>query len=232
MKKRIEILHVITRMEEGGAPRVLLDLIGGLDRGRFSQTLAAGPAPEGSELLPEARRLPISVREITALGRRIAPVRDLSALATLIDLIKRGSFDIIHTHTSKAGFLGRLAARLAGGKRVIYSPHGDVFSGYFPGYETAAYAMAERIAARWCDRIVTLSDAGALEYLARNIGKRRQFVTIPNGVDAAALSRCGRPRGSAPGAQRASGRPGHLVRREARPGEGVRRTGRCGAEDR
>jgi glycosyltransferase involved in cell wall biosynthesis len=189
MKKRIEILHVITRMEEGGAPRVLLDLMGGLDRDRFSQTLAAGPAPEGTELLPEARRLPISVREIGALGRRIAPAKDLLALVSLVDLIKRGSFDIIHTHTSKAGFLGRLAARFTGTGRVIYSPHGDIFSAYFPGYETAAYTLAERIAARWCEKIVTLSDAGAREYLARGIGKGRQFVTIPNGVDATALSR-------------------------------------------
>ncbi len=188
MEKPIKVLHVITRMEEGGAPRVLLDLMGGLDRSRFSQTLAAGPAPEATELLTEAERIPVDVRRIRRLGRRVAPLRDLVALAGLIDLIKRQRFDIIHTHTSKAGFLGRLAARLAGARRVIYSPHGDIFSGYFPKYETVVYSRAERMAAPWCDKIVTLTDAGAREYLARDIGAPRQFVTIPNGIDAAALS--------------------------------------------
>ncbi|MBN2225018.1 MAG: glycosyltransferase family 4 protein [Deltaproteobacteria bacterium] len=196
MKKRIEILHVITRMEEGGAPRVLLDLLGGLDRDRFSQTLAAGPAPEGTDLLHEAGRLPVEVHRIRRLGRSVAPLRDLSALIGLIDLIKDKRFDIIHTHTSKAGFLGRLAARLTGKRRVVYSPHGDIFSGYFPGYETVAYRWAERMAAPWCDKIVTLSDAGGREYLTRGIGTRRQFVTIPNGVDAAALSAAADRRGA------------------------------------
>jgi glycosyltransferase involved in cell wall biosynthesis len=188
MKERIRILHIITRMEEGGAPRVLLDLVRGLDRDRFSQTLATGPAVEGMDLVPEARGLRIPVEEIAPLCRPVSPGRDLSALVTLVGLIKRGGFDIIHTHTSKAGFLGRLAARRAGVLRVVYSPHGDIFSGYFGAIETAAYTVAERMAARWCARIVTLSDAGALEYLARGIGERHQFVTIPNGVDADALS--------------------------------------------
>ncbi len=188
MKRRIRILHIITRMEEGGAPRVLLDLLRGLDRDRFSQTLAAGRAPEGTELLPEARRLPIEIREITGLTRPIAPARDFSAIVKLIALIREERFDIIHTHTSKAGFLGRLAARISGARRVVYSPHGDIFSGYFSGYQTAVYSLAERAAAGWCDRIVTLTDAGAGEYLGRGIGARRQFVTIPNGVNADLLS--------------------------------------------
>lgn len=195
MGKRIEILHIITRMEEGGAPRVLLDLLRGLPGDRFSQTLATGKAPEGADLLPEARRLPVEIREIKGLCRRVAPLRDLTALLRLINLINSKRFDIIHTHTSKAGFLGRLAARIAGARRVIYSPHGDIFSGYFPGYQTEIYRLAERAAAAWCDTIVTLSDAGAREYLSRAIGDRRQFVTIPNGVDAGALASAADRRG-------------------------------------
>jgi len=167
---------------------VLRALLGGLDRDRFSQTLAAGPAPEGTDLLPEARRLSIEVREIKRLVRPVSPVGDFSALSHLIDLISAERFDIIHTHTSKAGFLGRLAARMTGARRVIYSPHGDIFSGYFPGFQTAVYGLAERVAAAWCERIVTLTDAGAGEYLGRRIGSPRQFVTLPTGVAAGALS--------------------------------------------
>ena len=183
MKKWIKILHVITRMEEGGAPRVLLDLMKGLDQNGFAQTLATGRAPRGRDLLPEARRLPIRIREIGTLTREPSPVNDLRALFSLEELIRGGSFDIIHAHTSKAGFLGRLAARIAGHRRVVYSPHGDVFTGYFPAGKIWIYTVAERWAAHWCERIVTLSDAGAREYLRRGIGREGQFVTIYNGLD-------------------------------------------------
>jgi glycosyltransferase involved in cell wall biosynthesis len=188
MQKRIEILHVITRMEQGGAPRVLLDLMERLDPRAFSQTLATGPAPAGLDLLPEVRRLPVRIREIGGLVREISPVRDLPALFSLVGLIRREPFDIIHVHTSKAGFLGRLAARIAGHRQVVYSPHGDIFVGYFPKVTTLVYTSAERWAAHWCAHIVTLSDAGAREYLTRGIGKPSQFVTVYNGIDLRAVA--------------------------------------------
>ncbi len=187
MRKKIEILHIITRMEEGGAPRVLLDLMARLDPDEFSQTLAVGPTRRGRDLFPEARRLPVRIRELGTLRRELSPLHDTRALFSLVALIKRGSFDIVHTHTSKAGFLGRLAARIAGHHRVVYSPHGDIFTGYFSAGETLAYTIAERCAAPWCQKIVTLSDAGAREYLTRGIGEGRQFVTVYNGIDVDAV---------------------------------------------
>lgn len=189
MDSKISVLHVITRMEEGGAPRVLLALLDGMDGGEFVQSLAAAAGAPGSDLLERGRELDITVHEIKTLTREVNPIKDMLSLFSLVSLMRRNRYDIIHTHTSKAGFLGRLAGRLIGHHRVIYSPHGNIFVGYFPWWETLLYTMAERAAARWCDRIVTLSDAGTDEFLEKSIGSRAQYRTIYNGIDIDAFGR-------------------------------------------
>jgi glycosyltransferase involved in cell wall biosynthesis len=90
---------------------------------------------------------------------------------------------ILHTHTSKAGFIGRLAARLAGVPVVIHTPHGHIFYGYYGRYLTSLFVALERLAAPLADRIVTLTDREAEEHLEQGIGRPEQYVTIPSGVD-------------------------------------------------
>ena len=170
-------------MEEGGAPRILISLMGGLNHAEFSQTLISGPGPEGLDILDEVRKFPIEIKKISTLRREINPILDLISLFKLVSELKRNRYDIIHTHTSKGGFLGRLAAKISENPCVIYSPHGNVFSGYFPGWETRLYIFLERLAALWCDRIVTLSDIGARQFLEQGIGKEGQYKTIYNGID-------------------------------------------------
>jgi glycosyltransferase involved in cell wall biosynthesis len=185
----VRILHVITRMEEGGAPRVLLSLLDGLDSGAFVQEVATGTAPESGDITEELERRGVVFHRISSMIRRPAPVRDMTALTSLRRLMRRGEYDIIHTHTSKAGFLGRLAARTAGYRRVLYAPHGTVFSGYFPAWQTEIFARAERLAAGWCRRIITLSRAEVREFLERGVGEPGQFRVVPNGVDIEKLVR-------------------------------------------
>lgn len=182
-RKPISILHIITRMEEGGAPVVVLSLLGGLGSPEFSQYLVTGPVHEGRDLSTDAERMGVFVARINTLTREIRPIKDLMSLFSLVSLIRKGNYDIVHTHTSKAGFLGRFAARLAGNRHVIYSPHGNIFSGYFSGLETWVYTFAERLSAHWCARIVTLSEAGVEEFLKRKIGERGQYRVIYNGID-------------------------------------------------
>jgi glycosyltransferase involved in cell wall biosynthesis len=93
----------------------------------------------------------------------------------------------VHTHTSKAGFVGRLAARLVGVPAVIHQPHGHIFYGYYGAGRTALFVTLERLAARWTDRIVTLTPRGIEEHLARGIGRREQYRTVPSGVPTSAL---------------------------------------------
>ncbi|MBN1573284.1 MAG: glycosyltransferase family 4 protein [Deltaproteobacteria bacterium] len=192
---RIKVLHVITRMEEGGAPRALLSLLDGIDGREFDQSLAAAAGPMGSDLLGCGRALGIDVCEIRTFTREVSPVKDVLSLLSLVALMRKNRYDIIHTHTSKAGFLGRLAGRLAGHRRVIYSPHGNIFTGYFPRWEAEFYTLMERIAAGWCQRIVTLSDAGRREFLERGIGTEDRYRTIYNGIDLEAFGSAADRRG-------------------------------------
>src|SRR5439155_6375239 len=104
------------------------------------------------------------------LGREVALIADLTALAQILRLLRRERPALVHTHTSKAGFIGRLAAVIARVPAVNHQPHGHVFYGYYSPRRTAVFTALERQAARWTDRIITLTDRGAAEHLARGIG--------------------------------------------------------------
>src|SRR5207244_13531177 len=119
---------------------------------------------------------------VPSLGREVTPTRDLVALLQLVRLFRRERPAIVHTHTSKAGFIGRLAARIARVPVVIHQPHGHIFYGYYGPRRTSAYITLERLAAHWSDRIVTLTDVGREEHLALGIGRPEPFVTLPSRV--------------------------------------------------
>jgi len=121
---------------------------------------------------------------IPDLVRPISPIRDLRATRQLLNLMRRERFDVVHTHTAKAGMLGRLAARLARVPVVIHTPHGTVFhEAYLSPRMQGVIARAERIAARWTDCVIAKSDSEADEYVARGIAARGKFVTIHSGLD-------------------------------------------------
>ncbi|MBI4251913.1 MAG: glycosyltransferase family 4 protein [Candidatus Tectomicrobia bacterium] len=179
----MRVLHIITRLDRGGsADNTLLSCIGQRRRGH-EVVLAAGPGlTEESPLRPEAESEGVLLVRIPSLIRAVHPVKDAVALRACWRLIRGGRFDLVHTHTSKAGILGRLAARLAGGCRVVHTPHGHVFYGYFGPWKTRLFIWAERLMARWTDAIVTLTDREAEEHLALGVGRPSQFVTIFSGI--------------------------------------------------
>jgi glycosyltransferase involved in cell wall biosynthesis len=183
----IRALHVITRLALGGAAENTLRQIVALDRAGYVAPLAVGIAASDPRFVEGARRRGCRLVDIPALDREPSPVRDLRALVTLVRLMRREPPAIVHTHTSKAGFLGRLAARVARIPAVIHQPHGHIFYAYYGRTRTAVYVGLERIAARWSDRLVTLTDREIEEHLALGIGARPQFVTIPSGVPTAEL---------------------------------------------
>lgn len=153
--RRLRVLLAITRLELGGAQRVVLETAAGLDRRRFVVGLAWGP---GDALDPEAREIPELERfEIPALVRPIAPGRDLAAMAGLRRAIRSFAPDVVHTHSSKAGILGRLAARLEATPAVVHTIHGFGFTPLQRPLVRALYRLAERTAARWTDHVVAVS---------------------------------------------------------------------------
>jgi glycosyltransferase involved in cell wall biosynthesis len=181
----LRVLHVITRLVVGGAQENTLATVAGLRARDHDVTLVTGPSegPEGSLLL-RARRLRIAPIVIPEMVREISPVRDAVALARLYRLISNGGFDVVHTHTSKAGVLGRIAARLAGAPAVVHTPHGHVFDGYFGRVSSRLFVEVERILADRTDAMIAISDRCRADHLRLGVGSPERFVTIPSGIPA------------------------------------------------
>jgi glycosyltransferase involved in cell wall biosynthesis len=183
----LRVLHAITRLTLGGSSENTIASCVALDAAGYECLLAASFRESDASSLADARRRGCRLVDLPALGREVAPVADLTALAQILRLIRREQPAIVHTHTSKAGFIGRLAAVIARVPAVIHQPHGHVFYGYYSARRTAVFTALERQAARWTDRIITLTDRGATEHLARGIGRAAQYVAVPSGVPTAEL---------------------------------------------
>ena len=183
----ISVVHVITRLTLGGAADNTLRQIDAMTRAGYDSALAVGIAASEASFVERARRQGCRLIDVPTLERDPAPARDVRALVRLVRLLRRRRAAIVHTHTSKAGFLGRLAARLARTPAIVHQPHGHIFYGYYGRAVTALYVALERIAARWSDRLITLTDHEIEEHLALGIGRRPQFVTVPSGVPTAEL---------------------------------------------
>ena len=192
----MKLLHLITRLDIGGSSENTIISVTRLPRKEFACSLISGrtvnPAPGLRETIVHAG---VQWIEIPQLRREVGVHRDALALGRLWRLIRQARPDIVHTHSSKGGFLGRLAARLAGVPRIVHTPHGHVFHGYFRPDVARGFITLERLAARWTDRIITLTDAEARQHLAVGIGRPEQFLTIPSGVDFSDLA--GAPRRAA-----------------------------------
>ena len=193
----LRVLHPITRLTLGGSSENTIASCVALDRAGYQCLVATSFRESDASSLDDARRRGCRVVDIPALGREIAPLGDLAALAELVRSIRRERPAIVHTHTSKAGFIGRLAAVIARVPAVIHQPHGHIFYGYYSPRRTAVFTALERMAARWTDRIITLTDRGAAEHLARDIGRAEQYVTVPSGVPTAELRATAPPRAEA-----------------------------------
>ncbi len=186
----MNILHVITRMIRGGAQVNTMMCAAEQARRGHQVTLVTGAesGPEGS-LLDEASRGPYRLIVLPDLVRDPAPGRDLRAFWELWRLMGSQHFDVVHTHTSKAGILGRWAAWLRRVPAVIHTPHGHVFHGYFSSWRSRVFREAERAAARVTHRIVALTEGDLRDHLDAGIASRERFTIIPSGVN---LERCRR----------------------------------------
>lgn len=149
------------------------------EQGFHVDVLAADPRFQ--QMILEAG---LGLVDLDVIRREIRPLQDARALAALTRLLSRSSYTIVHTHTSKPGILGRLAARRVGVPAIIHTPHLFPFHEESGRLATAAYVRCERLAARWCDRIVTVSEYHREWALRLGIGRPGQVISIPNGVPA------------------------------------------------
>jgi len=192
------IVHLITRMILGGAQENTLLTCEGLHRSPdWDVTLVTGPAlgPEG-ELIRRALQGGIRTLVVPELRRAPHPWRDPAAFTRLVGIIRHLRPDIVHTHSSKAGILGRLAARMARVPIVVHTIHGLPFHPYQGRVANALYAGAERLAARHTDSLVCVADAMAKQALAAGVGRAEQYVTIHSGMEVDAFLEAERHRHS------------------------------------
>lgn len=180
----VRVLHIITRLDRGGSAENTLLTVARMSRSRFHATLAYGVTRgERSPTEALARELGVCFEEIPHLVRPIHPLRDTLALWSLWRLACRGGFDIVHTHTSKAGILGRLAAWLARIPIIVHTPHGHVFYGYRGPAMTRVFVWLERWCARFTDRIIALTAADAEDHVRFGVAAAERFAVIHSGVD-------------------------------------------------
>ncbi len=180
-KTRLQVAQVITRLDLGGAQISTLHLLRGLDRDRFDVHLVCGT---GGLLDPTAAALPrTTMHRVPELVRPISPLRDARAVGALVKIFRRLRIDVVHTHSSKAGILGRLAARMAGVPRVVHTIHGFAFHPYQHPVSRWAYRTAERLAARSTDRLVAVCRSDIEKGLAARVGERGQYVMIHDPFD-------------------------------------------------
>lgn len=186
MPEPVRVLHIVTRMNVGGASRHLLSLLPLLREHGFDPILAHGTTrPEEGELPVEGVR---AVR-VPALRRSLAPVTDARAYADLSNLIRRTRPSVVHTHMAKAGALGRMAARRRRVPGIVHTFHGHVLEGYFSGATSRAFVEAERRLARHTDALVAVSGAVRDDLLRLGIGDPARWRVVPPGFDLGPLLR-------------------------------------------
>ena len=180
----MKVCHLITRMIVGGAQENTFLSARGLHEAGHEAVLMTGPSPgpEG-ELLRNCGRIDFRVEECPTLCREIDPVRDWQSYRALVKFFKKEKFDIVHTHASKAGIIGRYAARAAGVPLVIHTIHGLPFSRIYPAWKNAVYIQLERMAAKRCDRICAVAQDMIDQCLANHIGRPEMFKVVYSGME-------------------------------------------------
>ncbi len=187
MAERIEVLRVIARLNMGGPALHVAYLSAGLKERGYDTTLVAGSLALGEESMADiANRLGVPIVTIPELHREISPLRDVRAVYHLADLIREQRPHILHTHTAKAGAIGRLAALLAGSARppiVVHTYHGHVLHGYFDPVRSTFFRLLERWLARRTTALVAVSPEVRDDLVALGVAPREKFTVVRLGIE-------------------------------------------------
>jgi glycosyltransferase involved in cell wall biosynthesis len=192
---RNRVLHVITRLIIGGAQENTMLTAALLDPDRYAVDVVSGPQTglEGS-LIPEVRARGIQLTILPSLVREVNPFKDAVALVALRGLIRQGRYDVVHTHSSKAGILGRWAARLAGTPVIVHTVHGWGHHDRQIPLVRRIYILLEQITQRITDRLIVVSPRNTQKGLADGIATREKYVTIRSGIELDRFRQPSRPR--------------------------------------
>lgn len=193
MSRPIRIVRIIDRLNVGGPTHHVTLLTRRLEERGYRTTLVKGCVARGevemTDVIAETGVQPVSV---PTLGREMSWQDDPISLIALYRLIRRVRPDVVHTHKSKAGVLGRIAAWLTGVPVVVHTFHGHVFHGYFGPIKSAVVVLVERLLGAWTDAVVTVSPAQRREILSYRIAPPERMQSIPLGLRLDRFRRCDR----------------------------------------
>lgn len=178
------VAHIITRLDRGGSTDTTLLSALGMDPARYRVSLIAGLTQKPPKMMRRLMdRSDIDVHFVPTLLRAMRPLADLRAFWEIYRICRRDKFDLVHTNSSKAGILGRWAAWLAGCRRLVHTPHGHVFTGYYGPALSRVFVFTERLTAKITDTIITLTAKGIEDHLAWRVAPREKFVAVPSGIE-------------------------------------------------
>jgi glycosyltransferase involved in cell wall biosynthesis len=180
---RIKVMRVIARMNVGGPAVQVTGLMRGLNSSRFDHRLYTGfCAPDESDYL-DAVATDIDAVRIEGLGRRVKLIDDLQAFILLVKEIRAFKPDLIHTHTAKAGFLGRIASIVSMHPSIrVHTFHGHLLNGYFGTLKRSFVIIAEKTLATFTHRLLAVGDRVRQDLLAAGVGNPKSFELMPPGL--------------------------------------------------
>ena len=186
----MKILHLITRMDGGGSAVNTLITSQEQAKAGHDVTLVFGASEESAMSVMEQTKVDEGIQQFEDLGGHVQVLHSLKREVGMHDkqaikdirALALDNFDIVHTHTSKAGALGRLAAKGSKAK-VVHTPHGHIFHGYFGAVKTKFFLKVERYLAKKTDVLIALTQAERDDHLQLGVGKAEQWKVVPSGVD-------------------------------------------------
>ena len=181
MKNKIKILHVITHLPIGGAQDNTLYTIELLDKEKYDISLCCNL---NGELVERAKNIQsVNIFDIPFLCREVNPYKDIRAFIILYKLFKKENYTIIHTHSSKAGLLARLAAMLNKTPIVIHTIHGFAFNDFMNVFKKSFFINVEKLLAKWTNVLITVSNLNKKKIIDLNIAKETKLKNIYSGID-------------------------------------------------
>ena len=180
----MKIIHAITRLDKGGSSTNTLLSASGLAEKGYEVDLLYGKTNGADDaLMRKAKGNGVNFIEESSLLRDIHPGADLKALFNIFLILRKGKYDVLHAHTSKAGLICRIAGKLAGIRNIVYTPHGHVFYGYFNRGMTRVIVLVETLLAFITNKIIGLTSSECEEWISFGVGEKGQYESVASGVD-------------------------------------------------
>ncbi|MDR1952834.1 MAG: glycosyltransferase family 4 protein [Elusimicrobiota bacterium] len=176
MKK---VCYIITKLELGGAQKLALYVLENIDKKSFDTFLITGKGG----ILDDEAALKTKLFSLSDFVREISPLKDIKTLIEIYSILKKEKPDIVHTHSSKAGILGRIAAKLAGVKMIVHTIHGYGFNETQNRFVKYLFIFIERFCSLFSDKLICVAKEDIKKGLRYKIAKKNLFTVIRAGID-------------------------------------------------